>query len=62
MDEWDSLDIAAKANLGTVGFEKFLRFKKQLRANGHHWENDAQNILTGYIWDESEDSPQEWGK
>lgn len=54
-DEWDELDNAAKANLGESGFQKFLRYKEQLKLDSHEWENDAQDILTGYIWDESEE-------
>ena len=26
---------------------------------GHTWKNDAEWILTGYIWDESEQLPDE---
>ena len=52
-EEWDGLDNAAKENLGDYGFERFLRYKGELRKDGHTWKDDAHDILTGYIWDES---------
>lgn len=54
-NEWDELDSAAKTNLGDSGFERFQRYKEELRKDGHAWRGDACDILTGYIWDESEE-------
>lgn len=53
--EWMELDNAARANLGDSGMYEFNRYKLRLKLEGHQWENDARDILTGYIWDESED-------
>lgn len=55
-DKWTSLDIAARANLHGAALSEFFRYRDQLRAEGHQWEGDAEAILTGYIWDNSEES------
>ncbi|MBW2599565.1 MAG: hypothetical protein JRC60_05695 [Deltaproteobacteria bacterium] len=54
-NEWDELDVAAKANLGEEGFVRFQRYKNKLQSEGHKWHYDAEDILRGYIWDEIED-------
>lgn len=53
--EWDELDGAADANLNEQGLREFFEYKKRLYEEGHSWE-DAEEILTGFIWDESEDA------
>ena len=54
-EEWNSLDKAAKINLNEYYIEKFFKYKKSLKAEGHEWENDAEDILRGFIWDASEE-------
>ena len=54
-NKWNELDSAARANLGEAGFEAFERYKQQLFRDGHEWDDDAYDVLTGYIWDESEE-------
>lgn len=54
-DEWKGLDGAARANLNDWQQSKFHQYKKRLYEEGHSWE-DAEEILTGFIWDESEDA------
>jgi hypothetical protein len=55
---WDSLNEAAKINLSNYNFLKFIEYKKKLIKDGHEWENDAVNILSGFIWEclESEET------
>lgn len=53
-DEWNKLDRAAKANLSHSDLEDFFRYKKKLKSEGHLWQNDAESILRGFIWDRSE--------
>ena len=56
-DEWNSLDSAAKANLGDDGtdsFNRFIVYRDKLKSEGHEWADDACDILTGFIWDEIE--------
>ena len=49
------LDGAAKSNLDDSGLAKYELYKKRLVAEGESEENmDA--ILTGFIWDESEET------
>ena len=55
MESWDELDGAALVNLGDAGFAEFIKYKEELKRDGHDWRGDAYEILTGYIWDESED-------
>jgi hypothetical protein len=55
MENWNELDEAAAKNLTPVGLKVFHEYKEQLRCDGHKWENDAYDILRGYIWDESEE-------
>ena len=55
VDEWNELDNAASANIPKHRMEEFLRYKKSLKDDGHQWKNDAYDILTGFIWDESEE-------
>jgi len=31
------------------------RYRDQLRSEAYQWEGNAQAILTGYIWDASEE-------
>lgn len=54
-DTWNSLDTAAIANLGKHNFPRFQKYKEDLYSRGIQWEDDAELILRGYIWDESED-------
>lgn len=51
--EFHSLDSAAKANLSSGGYAAFERRRDDLKARGTPWE-EAETILTGFIWDESE--------
>ena len=51
--EWNELDWAAEANLNEQSLREFYRYKKRLYEEGYSWE-DAEEILTGFIWDESE--------
>lgn len=44
----------AKANLNGQSLERFHGYKDRLIADGHTWKGDAELILTGFIWDESE--------
>lgn len=52
--EWDELDGAALQNLNDRQQREFHRYKNELFEDGHSWD-DAREILTGFIWDESED-------
>ena len=49
---WDSLDAAAEANLDST--IEYYKYKAKLKKQCTTWE-DAECILTGYIWDESEE-------
>ena len=53
-DIWDSLDTAALANLPHYKLDEYYLYKQQLKKEGHQWADDAEHILGGYIWDESE--------
>ncbi len=53
--EWDELDGAAKNNLNVHQQGKSQQRKMELFEAGYSWE-DAEEILTGFIWDESEDA------
>lgn len=52
-DIWGELDGAAESNLGTSGLYRFLKYKRELFESGIDW-SEASQILTGYIWEESE--------
>ena len=54
MNEWDTLDSAAKANLEPNGLKAFFEYKELLRDSGCKWEFDAEDTLRGFIWDELE--------
>lgn len=54
-EEWNELDGAARKNLNERQEREFNRYKNELYEDGHNWE-DAEEILTGFIWDESEDA------
>jgi len=54
-DEWSELDCAAMSNLKGNSLSRFWDYKRDLKADGHTWLNNAADILTGYIWDESEE-------
>lgn len=49
-EDWSELDSAAKANLSAHDQAEFVRYKEQLRREGHAWDNDAHDILAGFIW------------
>lgn len=53
-DPWNELDDDAKANLSLNGQRKFFLYKDELKRDGHQWGDDAEDILRGFIWDESE--------
>ena len=53
-DQWKALDRGAQINLNGLDLLEFHRYKKQLQAEGHEWKNDAEAILTGWIWDAME--------
>ncbi len=55
MDKWDSLDSDAEVNLQTKDFNKFIEYKKKIKEDGHCWDGDAEDILTGFIWDALEE-------
>lgn len=55
-EEWDSLDSAAEKNIGSMS--RFLEYKKVLRRDDIPWA-EAEIILTGFIWDESEEVASE---
>ncbi len=52
---WNELDGAAEANLEGDALPEFYRYKEQLKSEGHKWQDDASDILSGYIWDASEE-------
>lgn len=54
-DKWISLDDAARANLRGADLSEFFRYRDRLRDEGHQWTGDAEEILTGFIWDNSEE-------
>ena len=50
--KWNSLDLAAKANLKTKHqLDSFQRYKEELFTDGEEWDG-AEDILRGYIWSE----------
>lgn len=51
--EWDQLDNTAEANLTDLGNQLFHSYKKELMGEGLRWE-EAEEILRGWLWDESE--------
>ena len=51
---WAELNYAAKTNLSPDKLKAFHKFKDQLREDGHKWEHDAYDILSGFIWDATE--------
>ena len=53
--EWISLDDAARANLRGADLSEFFRYRDRLRDEAHQWTGDAEEILTGFIWDNSEE-------
>jgi len=53
-DEWTDLDAAAIANLSGYDLDDFFRYRDCLKAEGHVWDDDAEIILSGYIWNASE--------
>jgi len=59
----DDLDGAALANLTPRGVQRFMEYKEQLLRKGTG-VNDIDDILRGFIWDESEseggDSAQDY--
>ena len=54
-EDWTELDRVAKINLKPHLQVEFHRYKEQLRQEGRAWEDDARDILSGFIWDNSED-------
>lgn len=48
------LDMAAKANLSARGLSRYHERKQELLSQGEDWE-EIELILTGWIWDESEE-------
>ena len=55
MSEWDNLDEAAEANLNQEQLQRFFKYKEEIRSEGHFWRDDADILLRGFIWDESEE-------
>lgn len=49
----DALDGAARANLSQQGVKRFMEYKARLLADGTS-AADINDILSGFIWDESE--------
>lgn len=52
--QWSDLDAAAIANLSGFALERFYEYRDQLRSEGRDWCGDAQQVLSGYIWDNSD--------
>jgi len=50
-DEWNSLNLEARANLRPGDLEAFFRYRDQLRREERPWLNDARDSLAGWIWD-----------
>jgi len=50
-DEWNGLNLDARANLRRHDLAEFFRYRDSLRRDGHAWLNDARDILAGWIWD-----------
>ena len=58
-DEWNSLDTAAKANLTEEQLGRFMIYKRELKRDGHLWIDDAEDVLSGYIWEYIDEEPAE---
>ncbi len=52
--KWGELDRTAKANLDPCQLRRFFEYKEELRLGGHAW-SDAYEILSGFLWDETEE-------
>ena len=50
---WNELDLAAEQNLSNDKYSSFLAYKAELKAELYTW-SEAERILVGFIWDESE--------
>lgn len=48
---WELLDASAKVNLTPVRYMEFQAYKFRLFKGGHAWFDDAEDILTGFIWE-----------
>lgn len=61
-DDLNDLDNAARANLDESGVRDYLRYKQDLMQRGEPIES-MREILTGFIWDRSEevDDPEPRG-
>ena len=53
-DNWNDLYEEARANLDMDQLDEFYLYRDQLISEGHEWEDDAECILRGFIWDEIE--------
>ena len=53
-DNWNELYGEARANLDMDQLDEFYIYRDQLISEGHEWEDDAECILRGFIWDEIE--------
>ncbi len=56
--QWAELDEAARKNLTPIQLRGFFNYKSELHAGGHKWDDDAEVILRGFIWGESETETQ----
>lgn len=55
VDDWDSLDADARANLNEKDLKEFFAYKAELFKAGHPWHGNADCVLRGFIWDSTED-------
>lgn len=54
---FNRLDSAARANLAANGVREYERYKAELMASGEP-PDSIEEILTGFIWDASEDDEE----
>lgn len=47
------IDAIAKTSMSDSGFREYLKYKESLICDGEP-ESEIVQILTGYIWDETE--------
>lgn len=53
-EDWNEFDEAARMTLEPHHRDEFHRYREQLRREEYAWEDDARDILAGFIWDNSE--------
>ena len=55
-EQWNELDSAARANLTDSQVAEYERYKQDLKQGGTEVK-EGLKILSGFIWDESEELP-----